>query len=87
VKDNPDFMRRPLSYEAHSRVAVALRELRHTSGLSQRALAERARVSVSTVRRLERLQTPTRIDTLAALAEALGVPVARLLRPASPSVH
>jgi ribosome-binding protein aMBF1 (putative translation factor) len=87
VKGNLDFVRRPLSCEVHSRVAVALRELRRTRGLSQGALAERAGVSVSTVRRLECLHTPTRIDTLAALAGALGVPVVRLLRRSSPTVH
>jgi transcriptional regulator with XRE-family HTH domain len=51
-------------------------ELRHASGLTQEQLAERARVSVDVIRRLEQGQRKTaRIATLHAIAAALGTRV------------
>jgi transcriptional regulator with XRE-family HTH domain len=53
-----------------------LAELRHASGLTQEQLAERARVSVDVIRRLEQGQRKTaRITTLHAIAAALGTTV------------
>ena len=49
---------------------AALRELR---GFSRATLAKRSGLSVSTVARIERAQTPFRIDTLSAISDALGV--------------
>lgn len=73
---------------AASRLAVRLRTLRLAAGLTQAALAQRARVTTETVARLERAvrsrasaNVNPSLDTLARLAAALAVDVAELLRP------
>lgn len=53
--------------------------LRKQAGLSQRALAERARVSRQTINRLEH-GANARYDTLTLLTQALKVPPTRLIR-------
>lgn len=60
-------------------IAARLQQLRSDAGLTQRALAIRADVTVNTVSELERGENdnPT-LKVLAALAGALGVPVAAL---------
>ena len=60
-------------------ISGKLRELRDAAGLTQRALANRAGVTVNTVSELERGENdnPT-LGVLKALAVALGVPVTAL---------
>lgn len=59
-----------------------LRRLRQRAGLTQEALAERAEVSVSTIRKLEQGERPSAyIATLRRLAGALGTTTAALLEP------
>jgi transcriptional regulator with XRE-family HTH domain len=66
-------------------IAGKLRQLRIDAGLTQRALAVRADITVNTVSELERGENdnPT-LHVLTALAGALGVPVTALFEePAS----
>ena len=74
--------------DVSARLAVRLRALRLAAGLTQAALAQRARVTSETVARLERVvrnrasaNVNPSLDTLARLAAALAVDVAELLRP------
>jgi transcriptional regulator with XRE-family HTH domain len=53
--------------------------LRKNAGLSQRTLAERARLCVQTISRLEQ-GANARFDTVELLAQALNIPPARLTR-------
>ncbi|HEY7413757.1 MAG TPA: helix-turn-helix transcriptional regulator [Ktedonobacteraceae bacterium] len=53
--------------------------LRKNAGLSQRTLAERARLCVTTISRIEQ-GANARYDTIELLAQALNVPPARLTR-------
>jgi transcriptional regulator with XRE-family HTH domain len=61
-------------------VGERLRRLRRAAGLTLRELASRAGLDLSTVHKLEqgRIDNP-RLNTLVALAEALGVTVAALV--------
>lgn len=61
-------------------VARNLRRTRRAVGLSQEALAEKARVDRSYVSRVEAGKVSVGLDTLAALARALGVAPSELLR-------
>jgi transcriptional regulator with XRE-family HTH domain len=64
---------------------VRLRHLRHWQGLSQEQLADRAGISLSTIRRLERQPSaPCRTRTLGCLAAALDEEPARLTPAAQP---
>ncbi len=74
--------------DVSARLAVRLRALRLAAGLTQAALAQRARVTSETVARLERVvrnrpsaNVNPSLDTLARLAAALAVDVSELLRP------
>jgi transcriptional regulator with XRE-family HTH domain len=60
----------------------AIRQLRVAKGISQEELALRAEVDRSYVGRVERGDNNAAILTLAKLAKALGVSVARLLEKA-----
>ena len=61
-------------------IGPRLVQLRESAGLTQRALAVRADVTVNTVSELERgVNDNPELKTLLALAAALGVPVADLL--------
>jgi transcriptional regulator with XRE-family HTH domain len=60
-------------------IAEAARQWRAVRGLSQRALAERAKVGQVLIARLELGQTDPRISTLRRLAEALNVTVGELV--------
>ncbi|MEU4367580.1 helix-turn-helix domain-containing protein [Micromonospora chersina] len=61
-----------------------LARIRRQSTLTQEQLAERASVSVETIRKLEQgTRESARLDTLHALARALGVPTTALLGDAS----
>jgi transcriptional regulator with XRE-family HTH domain len=69
----------PSAREARRRVAQAVVAIRRYRQLSQKALAERSRMSVSTISRFERAQSPMPINTLVAIAHGLQVPVELLL--------
>lgn len=58
-----------------------LRALRERAGLSQQQLSDRAGVRKATVSDLERGVKSPSLSTLDAVAQALGVPPAELLRP------
>lgn len=62
-------------------IAETVRQWRRVRGLSQRALAERARIGYVIIARLELGQTDPRLSTLERLAEALGVSVPELFTP------
>lgn len=62
-----------------SAIGPKVRELREAAGLSQEDLAHQAKISTSTLSRIERGTYQPRLDTLNKLAQALGVPVADLL--------
>lgn len=66
------------------RAGAAVRRAREQAGVSLRALAREIGVSPATLSALETGKSAITVDRLAQLAEALGVPVARLLsgRPA-----
>jgi transcriptional regulator with XRE-family HTH domain len=55
-------------------------QLRQRHGLSQEALAERARVHRMTIQRLEQAAHPPGLDTLERIARALGVTLAQLVQ-------
>jgi transcriptional regulator with XRE-family HTH domain len=84
---------RPADQEVNdiaTKLAARVRQLRVQSGQTQAKLAARAGVTVETVARLERVvrgrssaNSNPSLETLAGLAEALGVEVAELL--AAPS--
>jgi Zn-dependent peptidase ImmA (M78 family)/transcriptional regulator with XRE-family HTH domain len=63
-------------------LAHNLRQLRTASRFSQRKLAEEARVSLPTIKNLEAGKTEPRVDTLQAVARALGLRLQDLLIPA-----
>lgn len=65
--------------DAHQRIASAVLHWRRVRHLTQAGLGTRVGLSARTIRRIERQQTPVRIDTLTALANGLGVPVERLV--------
>src|SRR5262249_1227351 len=60
-------------------VGARIRTLRTALGLSQEALGERARLSYKFVGEVERGRGNPTLDTLNALATALGVTLARLV--------
>jgi transcriptional regulator with XRE-family HTH domain len=60
-------------------VAQNLREIRARKNLSQQAVAQKARISVSYVSMLERGQRSPPLETLEAIAKALGVTPLSLL--------
>lgn len=62
-------------------VGSRVRTVREAKGLSQEAVAFAAGLSCSTVERVERGLGSPRVDTLQAIARALGVPAAELLEP------
>lgn len=53
-------------------VALNVKQLRKKRGWSQTELADRAKISLQTVNRLEKMTQATRPSNLAAIAEALG---------------
>lgn len=58
---------------------MRIKRLRAASGMTQAALAKKAGVSREYVARLETGRHDPSLSTLARLAKALGVPVARLV--------
>lgn len=69
------------------RVAARVRELRARSGRSLADLAAVAGIGKSTLHAIEAGEANPGIETLWALATALGVPFGALLEPAGPSVR
>lgn len=64
-------------------VAANVRRLRLRAGLTQDGLAERANVETTYIARVESARINLTIGLLGQLADALGVPPGRLLRPAT----
>jgi transcriptional regulator with XRE-family HTH domain len=60
-----------------------IQQLRKRQGLSLRALAKQAGVSVAYLSKLERDESSPTVDFLAQIAEALDVPVDELVGPTS----
>jgi transcriptional regulator with XRE-family HTH domain len=60
-------------------IGMKLKRIRETQGLSQTALARKARVSRAYVFRLEAGGSDSTVGVLQRLAKALGVPVTALL--------
>jgi transcriptional regulator with XRE-family HTH domain len=60
--------------------AQNIRQIRTRKNVSQRAVAEKAKVSVSYISMLERGQRSPPLETLEAIAKALGVPPPSLLQ-------
>jgi transcriptional regulator with XRE-family HTH domain len=65
---------------ATERVAARVAEIRQARGLTQEALAAKARLNRVTLARLERAQHPPNLETLDRIARALGVGLADLVR-------
>ena len=63
-----------------AKVAMRLKQLRHRRGLTQQALAEKARLSLGYVARLEIGRHDPKLSTLAKIAKALGMTVSELLQ-------
>src|SRR5919197_1417246 len=70
-------------------IGAALRDLRGRSGVSALELARRSGVARGTIAALEAGEGNPTVDTLYALANALGVPLSDLLdrAPEEPGVH
>lgn len=66
--------------EATRRVAARIAEIRQQRGMTQEALAKKARVHRVTLARLERAQHPPTLDTLERIAQALGVTLPDLVK-------
>jgi transcriptional regulator with XRE-family HTH domain len=60
-------------------IGIKLKQIREAKGLSQTALAQKARVSRAYVFRLEAGGSDPTVGVLQRLAKALGVPVTALL--------
>jgi transcriptional regulator with XRE-family HTH domain len=65
---------------ATERVAARIAEIRAKRGLTQDALAARARLNRVTLARLERAMHPPNLDTLERIARALGVDLVDLVK-------
>jgi transcriptional regulator with XRE-family HTH domain len=65
---------------ATERVATRVAEIRSRRGLTQEALAGKARINRVTLARLERAQHPPNLDTLERIARALGVGLVDLVK-------
>ncbi len=78
----------PIDAQALRRqVAAAVRQLRARSGQSLAELANAAAIGKSTLHAIESGDANPGIETLWALASALGVPFSDLLEPPSPAVR
>ena len=65
---------------ATERVAARIAEIRVARGLTQEALAAKARLNRVTLARLERAMHPPNLDTLERIARALGVDLVDLVK-------
>lgn len=68
-------------------IGARVRALRIRQGLTLAGLAEKAGAHENTVRRVERGRGSATVGTLALLAEALGVPLAHLVRESRAKSH
>lgn len=75
-------MRSPNTNTLLTYIAANVRRARERKNLTQERLAESASVDIRYLQRVERGTINLSIDVLTALAEALGVTPASLLRPA-----
>ncbi len=62
------------------RLAMKLKQLRKKRGVTQEAVARKARISLGYLARLEIGRHDPKVSTLKRIAKALGVPVAELLQ-------
>lgn len=69
------------------RIAAHVRDHRSRAGLSLAEVAARAGIGKSTLHQLETGEANPSIETLWAVAEALGVPFGELIEPAAPAVR
>ena len=72
---------------AHIQIALAIRSLRHRSGLSQRQLAGRMQVPRTYVSKIENEKAMPTLSSLQRLATALEVSMADLLKGSSRSLE
>ncbi|GAA0907711.1 helix-turn-helix domain-containing protein [Streptomyces thermoalcalitolerans] len=72
-----------MAYETRT-LGETIRARRRAAGLSQEQLAEEARVSVGTIRKLEQEAGHARVETLHQIARVLGVSTSALFAPGSP---
>lgn len=63
-------------------LGFAVRTAREAAGLTQDVLAKRSGVAQSTISQLEQGEARPRIDTLASLAKAIGLPLWELVKQA-----
>ena len=75
-------MRSPNTKTLLTYIAANVRRSRERKGLTQERLAESASVDIRYLQRVERGTINLSVDVLTALAEALGITPASLLRPA-----
>jgi transcriptional regulator with XRE-family HTH domain len=68
-------------------ISMSLRRERARSGVSLTDLAKRARVAKSTLSQLENGIGNPSLETLWALAQALGIPLSRLIDPPRPGIQ
>ena len=81
VRQDEHFGRDSERSDAVSRIAAAVRTERSRSGMSLSELARRAGVAKSTLSQVEAAQGNPGVETIWALATALGVPFATLIDP------
>lgn len=77
----------PAPADLISRLAASIRRERERAGLSMTELAKRAGIAKSTLSQLEAGTGNPGVETLWALATALGVPFSRLVDPPRPQVR
>lgn len=77
-------MKKLIVLHPKSRFAGRLRELRQGAGLSQEALARKAKVDRTFVSRCERGLVNLSLESIYKLARALGVPAHELLKSRTP---
>jgi transcriptional regulator with XRE-family HTH domain len=77
----------PASFDLIGLLATSIRRERERAGLSMTELAKRARIAKSTLSQLESGTGNPSVETLWALATALGVQFSRLVEPPRPQVR
>ncbi|MGW6603347.1 helix-turn-helix domain-containing protein [Streptomyces sp. NPDC055036] len=70
----------PARHHRRRVIGEQIRAARKHAGLSQLAVAERAGISLDNYGRIERGQASPTLDTLLGIADAIGVPLAHLVR-------